>query len=235
LIAISQSAPSERRMIREANDDTVLVRKCEDFTVTGKGDNQEWNNVKWNLMTKLDTGGKEYVSRFKILYSSTGIYLLFNGEDEKLATREDQDFGRIYEGDAFEVFFHPDPGTPVYFEYEINALNKELILVISRIKNRGYSWVPWQYENKREQNKKVDLGGREMKPGGLLKSWSAEIFFPYELLDLLPGGRPQSGSVWNANFCRLDYDTENMIKWSWSPGIIKSFHELEKFRSIVFE
>lgn len=235
LISMNRSITCEAQPIREVRDDTVIVRKCEDFSLTGNGNNPEWDKAKWNLLTKLDQGGKEYASRFKILYSLKGIYLLFNGEDEKLTTQSDQDFGKIYEGDAFEAFFHPDPRTPVYFEYEINALNKELILVITRMKNKGYSWAPWQYERKGQQNKRVDLAGSKMEPGSLLRSWSAEIFFPYELLDLLPDSPPQSGSIWHANFCRLDYDTGNMIKWSWSPGIKNSFHELEKFRSIKFE
>jgi hypothetical protein len=54
-------------------------------------------------------------------------------------------------------------------------------------------------------------------------------------LDLLDNIPPKSGTIWNANFCRLDYDSGNMVKWSWSPTIQNSFHELEKFRSMQFE
>lgn len=59
--------------------------------------------------------------------------------------------------------------------------------------------------------------------------------FPNELLELLPNVPPKSGVVWNANFYRIDYDTGKMIKWSWSPTIEKSFHELEHFGQIKFE
>ena len=53
-----------------------------------------------------------------------------------------------------------------------------------------------------------------------------------ELMQNIP---PKSGTIWNANFYRLDYDSGNMIKWSWTPTIEKSFHELDKFRAVKFE
>ena len=64
----------------------LLVKKCIDFTLTGTGDNTEWTNAEWNYLTKLDSGGKSYTSKFKILYSEKGIYVLFYGDDEKIST-----------------------------------------------------------------------------------------------------------------------------------------------------
>jgi len=66
-------------------------------------------------------------------------------------------------------------------------------------------------------------------------SWSAEIFFPYEILALLPGVPPKSGSQWKGNFCRIDYDSGKMIQWSWSKKIVKDFHEVQHFGTIIFE
>jgi Carbohydrate-binding family 9 len=217
------------------NLDPLIVKKSRDFTLTGKGDEIEWEMAKWNLLTKLDSGGNDYRSRFKILYSGKGIYLLFNGEDEKITTRANQDFGAIYDGDAFEVFFHPNPQVPKYFEFEINQLGKVLILMISRKNGKAYDWIPWHYESDKQTITMVDVVGGTMEEGSSLKSWSAEVFFPYEILDLLDNIPPKSGTFWNANFCRLDYDSGNMVKWSWSPTIQNSFHELEKFRSMQFE
>jgi hypothetical protein len=79
----------------------------------------------------------------------------------------------------------------------------------------------------------IQGGKREIK--GKITAWSAEIFLSYKSMGLLPNVPPISGALWNANFCRLDYDTGKMIKWSWSPTIEKSFHELKKFRVIKFE
>lgn len=227
-------AGKDQKMV-EVNEDPLIVKKSRDFTLTGTGDEIQWEVAKWNLLTKLDSGGNDYRSRFKILYSEKGIYLLFNGEDEKITTRASQDFGAIYDGDAFEVFFHPNPEIPEYFEFEINQLSKVLILMISRKNGKGYDWIPWHYKNEKQTTTIVDIVGGKMEEGSPIRSWSAEVFFPYEILDLLDNIPPKSGTIWNANFCRLDYDSGNMIKWSWSPAIQNSFHELEKFRSIQFE
>lgn len=212
----------------------LLVRKCSDFTPTGKGNDIQWEKAAWNILTKLDTGDSSYESKFKILYSSAGIYLLFYGKDNKITTQFDQDFQDLYKGDVFEAFFHPDSVMPLYFEYEINQLNKELVLLVPHLENRVYGWLPWHYENKRIIKKFVDLVNGKMEPGSVLSSWTAEIFFPFEIFQPLGNTPPTSGTIWNANFYRLDYDSGTMIKWAWSP-VEKSFHEFDKFGQIRFE
>jgi hypothetical protein len=220
------------------SQEPLVVRKCDDFKVTGKGDNPEWNKTPWTLLTKLDEGSETYESKFKILSSHKGIYVLFHSKDDKITTKEYKDFESIFNGDVVEVFFHPDPQVTVYFEYEVNALDKELVLSISNLNGQNHkSWIPWHHGGKNGSDiiKMVDVVGGEKKVNSAIQSWSAEIFFPYGALGLLPNVPPKSGTLWNANFCRLDYDTGKMIKWSWTPTIEESFHELEKFRSIKFE
>jgi len=230
----SVSSSNTAKFLQDSNG-PLIVRKCKDFSLTGGGGEIEWKTADWRMLTKLDSGGNSYKSRFKILYSERGIYVLFNGEDEKITTQANQDFGTIYNGDAFEIFFHPNPKKMEYFEYEINQLNKILILMISRKADKSYSWIPWHYENGRQMNTMVDIEGGKMEAGGNIQSWSAEAFFPFGMFGLLDNVPPESGTVWNANFCRLDYDTGQMVKWSWSPKIKSSFHELDKFFSIKFE
>jgi hypothetical protein len=220
------------------SQEPLMVRKCDDFNVTGKGDNPEWERTPWTLLTKLDDGSQDYESKFKILSSHKGIYVLFHSRDNKITTKEYKDFESIFNGDVVEVFFHPDPQKTVYFEYEVNQLDKELILTISNLTGQNLTtWIPRHYGGKNESRviKMVDVAGGEKKVNGTIQSWSAEIFFPYGVLGLLPNVPPKSGTLWNANFCRLDYDIGKMIKWSWTPTIKTSFHELEKFRSIKFE
>lgn len=217
--------------------EALLVKQCNDFTVTGKGNNPEWNKAAWNNLSKLDSGGKNYQSKFKILYSATGIYVFFFGQDDKITTKAYKDFEDIYNGDVFEVFFHPKPQTPVYFEYEINHLGKELILTLSKSDGQINSWAPANYNHPNEKTiqKMVNVEGEKTEISATIKSWNAELFFPYSILGLLPAVPPNSGTVWNANFCRLDYDSGKMIKYSWSPAIQVSFHEIDKFRALQFE
>ncbi len=234
-ICLLNSLMPERMNLLAPFDKTpLLVRKCQDFSLTGKGDHPEWAKAAWHMLHQLDSGGQHYESKFKILYSDKGIYVLFNGADQKITTPYDQDFDDLFKGDVFEVFFHPHPEWPLYFEYEVNQLNKELVLLIPNFNGASYGWLPWHYNAKRRVDKKVHIAGGTAAPGSVITAWSAELFFPYELLHSVSGTIPQSGTVWNANFYRLDYDSGNMIKWAWSP-VEKSFHEYKKFGSIRFE
>jgi hypothetical protein len=215
-------------------DSVLTVHKCADFAITGYGDNPEWQKATWVHLSKIDKEGKDYVSRFKILYSQTGLYVIFDGEDEKISSAYQNDFDSLYNADVFEVFFHPVPSTPAYFEYEISPLNKELLLFILNRKGNLDHFVPWPYTAENKVVKKVMVTGGPMKPWSSIKSWTAELFFPYKLLSPFPNVPPAGGTRWNANFCRLDYDKGTMVKWSWSP-IERSFHEFQKYFSLEFE
>ncbi|HXO74780.1 MAG TPA: carbohydrate-binding family 9-like protein [Puia sp.] len=217
--------------------DTALIHKTTDFTITGKGDAPAWATTSWQIFTKIDSGGKNYTSKSKMLYSAKGIYLLFSGEDDRITTKDYKDDEDIYEGDVFEFFLHTDPDKPPYFEYEINQLGKQLILTLARFPHKNLAWSPWKIEYEKDPLIKritvVDSGKKQ--PGAAINGWTAELYFPYELLGLLPGVPPKSGTIWRANFCRIDYDSGKMVQWSWSRKIKRSFHDLDKFGTILFE
>ena len=235
IIMITNGKCGPTREITQPHTTTpLLVRKCSDFNVTGRGDNHEWTRADWNYLTKLDSGGKIYATKFKILYSSQGIYVFFTCDDDKISTPYNKDFGDLFKGDVVEVFFHTDPHTTIYFEYEVNQLSKELVLLVPSINGRAYGWIPWQYENERTVKKMINIAGGDNVSNAPITSWSAELFFPYKLFSPLANVPPASGMIWNANFYRLDYDSGTMVKWAWSP-VEKSFHELDKFGSIKFE
>jgi hypothetical protein len=212
----------------------LTVKRCSDFEPNGGGDNTEWNKAEWNDLIQLDTAGKIYSTKFKILYSSKGVYVLFKGDDDKISTKYDKDFGDLYMGDVFEVFFHTDPNTPIYFEYEVNQLGKELVLLIPNINGRNYGWLPWRYEKERSVKKMLNVVGGKPAMGAPINSWTAELFFPYELFKPLGNVPPKSGTIWNANFYRLDYDTGKARRFAWSR-VERHFHEPGRFGVIKFE
>lgn len=216
--------------------DTARIHKTADFTITGRGDDPAWASTSWQAFTSITPGGSSYSSKSKMLYSTKGIYLLFSGEDDLITTKDYKDDEEIYEGDVFEFFLRTDPDKPPYFEYEINQLERQLILTLARFPHKNMAWSPWKHEYEQDpliQRKTVVNG--EKKVGAAIRGWTAEIFFPYELLGLLPGVPPKSGTIWYGNFCRIDYDRGKMVEWSWSKKIKKSFHELENFGTIIFE
>ncbi len=216
---------------------SYTVKKCGDFKVSGDGGHQEWRKAEWATFTRIQSEGNEYVSRSKMMYSEKGIYLLFSGTDKKITTQNWKDFETIYEGDVFEVFFHPDPANKQYFEYEINPLGRELLLILTRTGKRTLSWIPWlgEYKAFKVVERAVNIKGGKQEIGANITSWTAEIFLSYDVLALLPNTPPKSGTTWNANFCRIDYDDGKQIEYSWSPTMTTGFHALEHFQKIVFE
>lgn len=214
-------------------DTPLIIKRCVDFIINGKGNNPEWQKAKSVALTQIDSSGRPYKTNVKILYSPTGLYVLFNCEDQKITSPFANDFEDLYNGDVCEVFFHPDPAEPLYFEYEVSPLEKELVLLISNKTGKFARWMPWHYEDYKVV-KKVSVPEEQMKNGNNIPGWNAELFFPNSLLNVLNNMPPKSGMRWNANFCRLDYDGGKMIKWSWSP-IRTSFHEFKKYLPVQFE
>lgn len=218
-------------------NDTALIRKTADFAITGKGDAPAWTITPWQSLIKIDSGGRNYITKSKMLYSAKGLYLLFYGEDDRITTKDYKDDQEIYEGDVFEFFLRTDTSKPPYFEYEINHLERQLILTLSRLPHKNPAWSPWknEYEQDPLVKRKTYIQGSTKKPGEQIHYWTAEVFLPNEILGLLPDTPPKSGTVWKANFCRIDYDSGKMIQWSWSKKIQHDFHEIDHFGTIVFE
>jgi hypothetical protein len=219
---------------RHHSDTFLKVEKCDDFKLNGKGDNPLWQKQDWIDMNIMDNVENGFETRFKIMYSITGIYVLAFCEDKMIATDYTEDQGDIWEGDVFEVFLQTDPDNPLYFEYEINPLNTELAILVPNNHGDFFGWSPWHYEGERKVVKAVSVTGGEAAPGAQIQSWTAEMFFPYALFKGLKNVPPQSGTTWKGNFFRMDYDTGDRIKWCWQPIDI-NFHQYEKYGTLIFK
>ncbi|RXK48927.1 carbohydrate-binding family 9-like protein [Aquirufa rosea] len=210
--------------------DTLLVHYVADFPIDGQATHTAWQKSPWYALPARNELAKGLDSRFKILYSDRGMYVYLEGKDQKVTTTFQNDFEDLYQADVFEVFFHTNPAAPVYFEYEINPLGKELVLMVPNFQNKFFGWLPWHYEGDRKVQKKVSLNHNVGTPG----SWSAEIFIPFTLLTPLENVPAKPGMTWKGNFCRLDYDTGKMAKWSWSP-LPGTFHDYKKYGVFLFK
>jgi hypothetical protein len=122
----------------------------------------------------------------------------------------------------------------MYFEYEISPLGAELPILIPNLDGKFLGWRPWHYEGERKTRKATSAIGGPMAPGADVTGWRAEVFIPYELLAPLQNMPPKSGTRWRANFYRMDYDAGKAASWDWSR-VGSSFHEFQKFGTLVFE
>jgi hypothetical protein len=213
---------------------TLRVPSCDDFEVTGRGDSSAWKTTPWTWLSRRPSSAKDYTARFKILYSAKGLYVLFDGADAKLTATKTADYDELWKEDVFECFFWPDEKHTVYFEYEISPLGYELPILVPNLDKKFRGWRPWQYEGDRKIKKAVHISGGEQKSGADIAGWTAEVFIPYELLTPLSNVPPKPGTKWRANFYRCDYDGGKQSSWDWSR-VGASFHEYQKFGTLVFE
>jgi hypothetical protein len=210
----------------------LSVKPAPDFEVTGRGDHAAWRQAEWTPLRRRDPASHPYESRFKVLYSNTGLYFLMDGTDRTLTATMTEDFMDLWNEDVFEVFLWTDERYPVYFEYEISPLNRELPIIIPNFGGKFLGWRPWHYERKLTR-KNTSTSGGPKEPHASIDGWRAEFFIPYTLLSPLQNVPPKPGTTWRANFYRMDHDEGKRTQWEWA-SVGPSFHEYEKFGDLVF-
>jgi len=212
----------------------LRIRRAEDFVVNGRGDASAWEKTDWEPLNLRTTNGHKYKTRVKMLYSETGLYVLMEAEDRTITATMKKDFLNLWTEDVFEFFLWPDERYPVYFEYEISPLGFELPILIPNFGGEFLGWRPWRYDGKRKTQTATTIVGGPKQSGARVAGWKAEVFVPYDLLKPLQNVPPQPGTRWRANFYRVDYDDNKSTSWDWAR-VGGSFHEFEKFGTLIFE
>ena len=223
---------------REQNDSTpMMVKKTSDFDVDGKGSAANWASAKWIHLPIQETTGVTYNTQAKLLYSESGIYILFKCEDLKLTATVQEDFGPLFNGDVVEVFLMPETSIPVYFEYELSPLNYELPLLVPNVNGKFQGWGPVHYEGKRRVQHATSVEGGKKEINSTITSWTGEIFIPFSLLNPLVHAAITRGTKWKANLYRIDHDS-GYSSWAWqktTAHLRGSLHEYKKFGTLIFE
>ena len=211
----------------------LTVRPADDFEVSGSGESPAWRQSEWVPLRRRQPEAHPYDTRFKMLYSKTGLYFLMEATDRKLTATMTEDFMDLWNEDVFEVFLWTDERQPVYFEYEISPLNRELAILVPNFGGQFLGWRPWHYERDRLIRKATTTMGGPKEPHAAIQGWRAEFFIPYALLKPLQNVPPKAGTRWRANFYRMDYDDGQRTQWEWAR-VGSSFHEYEKFGDLLF-
>ncbi len=212
----------------------LLVTATNDFEVTGAGEHASWSRIVAAPLTRRQADGHPYDSQVKMLYSSTGLYFLMEGTDRTLTATMSEDFMDLWKEDVFEVFLWTDERFPVYFEYEISPLNRELPILVPNFGGEFLGWRPWHYERDRLTRKATTIIGGPKRSQASIQGWRAEFFIPFTLLRPLQNVPPKPGTRWRANFYRMDHDGGRRTEWAWAH-VDAGFHEYVKFGDLQFE
>ncbi len=225
--------PGRAVRAQQAERPRLTVKPCDDFEVTGAGDHASWRAAEWTPVPRRGPANHPYETRFKALYSATGIYFLIEGTDATLTSTMNTDFMDLWNEDVFEVFLWTDERNPIYFEYEISPLNHELPILVPNFGGQFLGWQPWHYERERQTRKATSVTGGPKASHAAIQAWRGEFFIPYALLKPLQNVPPTPGARWRANVYRMDYDGGKRTAWEWAP-VGKTFHEFEKFGELIF-
>lgn len=218
----------------QSNDSTkYLIRKTGDFPVNGRGDHANWAKTSWVPITIQESADRRLGTKTKVLYSPTGLYFLFQCDDERLTSTITEDFGALYTEDVVEVFLWPDPSVPIYFEYEVSPLNYELPILVPNLNGRAQGWKPWNYRDKNKTQHATSVQGGEKQSKATVTGWTAEFFIPYRLMNPIVPAVPTSGTTWRGNLYRIDYD-KGYQTWSWKKTS-GNFHEFNRYGTLIFE
>ncbi|AQG82440.1 hypothetical protein AWR27_11150 [Spirosoma montaniterrae] len=223
--AIGQTQP--------ADSTSLTIRPTDDFTVNGLGDHPAWAKTDWLTISAQKARPKPLTTRAKLLYSTTGLYVLFRCDDETLTATIETDYGPLYNEDVVEIFLWPDTSVPIYFEYELSPLNYELPLLVPNLNNKFMGWKPWQYGPRERVQHATSAWGGDKRSRASVSGWVAEFFIPYRLLSPIVQTPPNRGTRWRGNLYRIDYD-RGYATWAWQKTG-GSFHEFGRFGTLIFE
>lgn len=229
--------PTDPNTDQGDRDDVIEINKTSDFDITGDGSAENWSGTEWVQLNQLNNHEIiTYSTRVKVLYSDTGLYVLFECEDARLTATMDEDFMELWHEDVIEIFLWPEQEEPVaYFEYELSPLNYELPILVSNKDNELAHWQPYSnsYTGERKVRHETTVSGGEKSSGASVDQWTAEIFIPFDLLRPLKNIFPEPGTEWRANLYRIDYDDDVQTSYAWQP-VSGTFHEYQKFGTFVF-
>lgn len=165
MLLYGQTQPIERP--------THIVKKTGDFELNGDGSAEEWNQTQWIDITQrnLTDNTPEMETKMKLLYSETGLYVLFQNEDNLVTTPFTKDYENLWLGDVVEVFLWTNQSAPDYFEYEVTPLNYELPLIVSNKDGELLSWIPFEdtYREGRKVRHKTSVTGGEKENGAAIE------------------------------------------------------------------
>ena len=173
-----------------------------------------------SLVENLNGGAPVQATTVTIARDTDHLYVRFECDDSRpwaTITRRD---GPLYQEEVVEVFLDPFGDLECYFEIEVNPLNTVLDLMLRRIGKGWRKEFAWKCE------------GLETSVAITESGWKAALAIPFAALAVEP---PASGTVWRANFLRIDRPAGSPRELSaWSPTGRNGFHEVECFGMLEF-
>ncbi len=171
-------------------------------------------------------------TRARLLWDREYLYFTAEMDDSDLYATVKEHDGRVWENDAFEMFFKPAVDKPGYFEFEVSPINTTLELYIPASGKGGYDTYKGKHPFKFDTA--VDARGSMNTFKHDAKGWTVEGRLRWADF-AIAGGRPAPGEAWKFALCRVDYSDEKTFEISTTAPLTQpSFHRHEDYGTIYF-
>jgi len=233
----------------------VCYRANTPLSIDGFATESCWTKAEWTADFADIEGDKKPIPRFrtraKMLWDNDNLYVFAELYEPNIwANLKQRDTVIFYDND-FEVFIDPDGDTHRYYEYEMNALNTQWDLLLTKpYRDGGLPLTSWNFDAVRSA---VSIAGTLNNPSDKDTCWRVEIAFPLKSFTdssvVLP---VKPGTQWRINFSRVEWqtlaDNGRSIKvinpqtqkplsednWVWSPQGVVNMHCPETWGYIQF-
>ena len=230
----------------------IAFQTSEEIKIDGEENDSSWSKVEWSKSFIDIEGIKEptYNTQVKMLWDEKYFYILAKIEEPHVwANLKEKDTIIFYNND-FEVFIDPDGDTHNYYELELNALNTNWDLFISKPYREGNVVLnDWTATGLKSA---VKINGTINNPNDKDQGWTVEMAIPWSVYkkSYFEKNVPVD-DFWRVNFSRVNWDFEivegryerkkdaegkflHEHNWVWSPTGVVNMHEPEKWGYVYF-
>lgn len=210
------------------------------ITIDGRLDEADWQRAP-HTDTFVDIEGERkplprHRTTAQLLWDADYLYVAATLEEPHIVGWLQQRDTIIWKENDFEVFLDPDGDGIDYFEFEVNARNTLMdLLVTHRYAAGGEFVMPWDCTGLRHA---VHLDGTLNDSTDTDRGWTVEMAIPIRSLRKNFGYTQgaKMGELWRLNFSRVQWMRKGAPEdnWVWSPIGIVAMHEPERWGFLHF-
>jgi carbonic anhydrase/acetyltransferase-like protein (isoleucine patch superfamily) len=191
-------------------------RVDEPVVADGSLDDDAWSAVPPMAHLRLATGAGNAVlaTEVKACWDDAHLYVAFSCHDTDVWSTYTERDQPLYDEEVVEVFLCPSGDPAHYFEFEVNPLNAVFDARVFSPEGDRRSMLVDPEWNAAGLRTGVRVSGNLATRENTDIGWIAELAIPFADLDL--DGPPAPGTVWRANFYRIERGRVEEFS-AWSP------------------
>lgn len=210
------------------------------ITIDGRLDEADWKHAPHTerfVDIEGDTKPRpKYKTTVQMLWDEDYFYVAATLEEPNVVARLQQRDTIIWKENDFEVFIDPDNDGIDYYEFEVNARNTMMDLIITHPYRSGGEFImPWDCPGLQHA---IYVDGTLNNASDTDRGWTVEMAIPVRALRKNFGytqGLTDQEPSWRVNFSRVQWlCPDHEENWVWSPTGRVDMHMPERWGFVSF-